>query len=160
MPTVTDSDLSHIATPLRVLAVPIATLKLDTSNARKHNERDLAAIKGSLARLGQRLPLIVQKQGLIVLAGNGRLLAAQQLGWTHVAAVVVDESEVEATAFALADNRSSELADWDDEALDRLLQSLTEDIFEFNGFNSDDLGELLDKLAPEGVIEDEIPPPP
>ncbi len=160
MPTVTDADLSHIAVPLRVLAVPIATLNLDPSNARKHDERNLAAIKGSLARFGQRLPLVVQKQGLIVRAGNGRLLAAKELGWTHVAAVVVDESEVEATAFAIADNRSSELGEWNDEALARLLQSLPEDIFEFTGFNEDDLGELLDKLAPEEVIEDEVPEPP
>jgi len=160
MPTVTDAHLSHIATPLRALAVPISSLNLDPSNARKHDERNLAAIKGSLARFGQRLPLVVQKQGLIVRAGNGRLLAAKELGWTHVAAVVVDESEVEATAFAIADNQIASLAEWDDEALAKLLQALPADLFEFTGFNSDDLGELLDKLAPEGVIEDEIPEPP
>jgi hypothetical protein len=53
---------------------------------------------------------VVQRQGMIVRAGNGRVLAARELGWTHLACVVVDESEVEATAFAIADNRSAELA--------------------------------------------------
>src|SRR6185369_10855580 len=99
----------HIAPPLRSLALPIASLNLDPANARTHDEANLAAIKGSLSRFGQRLPLVVQQQGMIVRAGNGRLMAAKELGWTHVAAVVVDESEVEATAYAIADNRSGEL---------------------------------------------------
>ena len=138
MPTdIADASLSHIAVPLRHLAVPIAALNLDPSNARKHDEKNLSAIKGSLARFGQRLPRVVQKQGNIVRAGNGRLLAAKELGWTHIAAVVVDESEVEVTAYAFADNRTSELAEWDDEALAKFLQSLPQDIFEFTGFSDE-----------------------
>jgi len=154
------ASLDHIAEPLPRLAVPLDTLALDPANARTHDERNLAAITGSLSRFGQRLPIVVQKQGLIIRAGNGRVLAARELGWTHIAAVVVDESEVEATAFAIADNRSSELAAWDDEALAKLLQSLPSDLFGATGFDTDDLGELLDKLTPKVVSEDEPPDPP
>lgn len=152
-----EADLSHIAEPLRALAVPIDTLTLDPANARTHDERNLSAIKGSLSRFGQRLPIVVQKQGLIVRAGNGRVMAARALGWTHIAAVVVDESEVEATAFAIADNRSAELAEWDDESLAKLLQSLPEDALAATGFSTDDLAELLDKLTPRIVEEDDVP---
>jgi DNA modification methylase len=159
MPTVTD-DLAYIAQPLRHLAVPLASLTLDPANARQHDEKNLAAIKGSLSRFGQRLPLVVQKQGMIVRAGNGRVVAARQLGWTHIAAVVVDESEVEATAFAIADNRTTDLSSFDDEALAKLLESLPEDAFAATGFSDTDLKDLLDKLAPVEVQEDEVPDPP
>ena len=109
------ADLNHIAEPLRGLAVPVADLHLDPANARRHGDRNVEAIAASLSRWGQRAPLVVQRDGMVVRAGNGRLEAAKRLGWTHVAALVVDEGSVEATAFAIADNRTAELAEWDDE---------------------------------------------
>lgn len=57
------NDLSHIAEPLRALAVPVASLNPDPANARTHDRRNLDAIKASLAKFGQRLPLVVQKAG-------------------------------------------------------------------------------------------------
>lgn len=153
-------ELAHIAEPLRHLAVPIETLSLDPANARLHDERNLDAIKGSLARWGQRLPVVVQRHGKVVRAGNGRVLAARQLGWTHLAALIVDEPDVEATAFAIADNRTSDLAEWDDSALARLLQSLPQDLLDTTGFSTDDLNELLSELDPTSAHEDEAPPLP
>lgn len=158
-PPVADPDLSHIAEPLRHLAVPIGTLVPDASNARRHDEKNIAAIKASLSRWGQRLPLVVQKQGMIVRAGNGRLQAAKDLGWTHVAALVVEESEVEAVAFAIADYRTGELASWEDEALAKLLGSLPGDLAEVAGFSDEDLADLMDGLAPDTVEEDDTPEP-
>lgn len=137
------SDLNYIAEPLRALAVPIGSLNLDPANARTHDERNLGAIRGSLARFGQRLPVVVQREGMVVRAGNGRLLVARELGWSHIAAVVVDESTVEATAFAIADNRSAELAAWNDEALAALLESLPKDVLPATGFTDEDLAALL-----------------
>ena len=66
-------DLAHIAAPLRPLALPLSDLTLDSANARTHDEKNLAAIKGSLSRFGQCLPLVGQRQGMIVRAGNGRV---------------------------------------------------------------------------------------
>jgi len=154
------AHLTYIAEPLRHLAVPLTELTLDPSNARKHNERNLAAIAGSLKRFGQRFPIVVQRQGMVVRAGNGRLLAAKQLGWSHLACVVVDESEVEATAFAISDNRTSELAEWDDETLTRLLESLPLEMLEVTGFNQAELDDLIEELRPTEVQEDEVPEPP
>jgi DNA modification methylase len=154
------THLTYIAEPLRHLAVPLSELTLDPSNARKHNERNLAAIAGSLKRFGQRFPIVVQRQGMVVRAGNGRLMAAKQLGWSHLACVVVDESEVEAVAFAISDNRTSELAEWDDETLTRLLESLPSEMLEVTGFCQAELDELIDELRPAEVTEDEAPEPP
>lgn len=72
--------------------------------------KNIETIKASLARFGQRTPLVVQRQGMIVRKGNGTLEAARALGWGIIAALVVDEGDVPATAYALADNRSGELA--------------------------------------------------
>jgi len=140
--------MDYIAEPLRALAVPIDTLRPDAANARTHDEKNIDAIVASLHRFGQRLPIVVQKQGMIVRAGNGRLQAAKSMGWQYIAAVVVDEASVDATAFAIADNRTAELAGWDDETLAALLQSLPDDARNATGFADDDLAELLGRLSP------------
>lgn len=117
---------THIAEDLRKLAVAVADLNPDPSNARRHGERNLDAIKASLAAFGQRKPLVVQREGMIVRAGNGTLAAAQALGWDHIAAVVIDEDSAQAVQFAIADNRTAELAEWDDETLATLLDGMDE----------------------------------
>lgn len=144
---------------LRPLAIPIDQLHFDPANARKHDQRNLDAIAGSLAKFGQRKPIVVQRQGMIVRAGNGSLAAARSLGWTKIAAVVVDEDDVAATAFAIADNRTAELASWDEDVLGDLLASLRDDPdFDhlLTGFTDAEIARL------EGAVEgrtdpDEVP---
>ena len=140
--------LDYIAEPLRPLAVPIADLTPDAANARRHDQRNLDAIAASLSRWGQRLPIVVQREGMVVRAGNGRLAAAKSLGWTHIAAVVVDDTSVEAVAFAIADNRTAELATWDDETLASLLDTLPKDVLPDTGFTDAELADLMEKLTP------------
>lgn len=123
----TPPDLAHIAEPLRSLAVPCDSLTLDPANARRHPEANLEAIKGSLAVYGQRKPIVARKQTRVVTAGNGTLEAARALGWTHVAVVLTDDDPVTAAGFSVADNRTAELAEWDAEALERLLPELRAD---------------------------------
>lgn len=121
-----EADLSHIVEQLRPLAVPCDQLTLDPKNARVHDERNLKAIADSLRQFGQRLPIVVQKDGMIVRAGNGRLTAALAMGWTHIAAVVTDDTDTVAAAFGIADNRTAELAEWDDVILGDVLASIKE----------------------------------
>lgn len=111
---------------LTALAVPIDTVILDPENARQHPLRNLESIKDSLRQFGQRKPIIVQKEGMIVRAGNGTVEAARQLGWTQIAAIIVDETEIQAKRFAIADNRSAELAEWDFEQLTKLFSDMPE----------------------------------
>jgi DNA modification methylase len=151
--------LRHIAEPLRPLAVPITDLTPDAANARKHDERNLDAIAASLSRWGQRLPIVVQRRGMVVRAGNGRVEAAKRLGWTHIAAVVVDDDSVEAVAFAIADNRTAELATWDDQTLASLLDTLPKDARDAAGWSDAELSDLLESLTPAEVVEDEAPEP-
>ena len=104
--------------------VAIESLELDPNNARKHSKRNLDAIAASLNKFGQRKPIVVHNG--TVIAGNGTLEAAKSLGWTEIGITrCPDDWDTDtAKAYALADNRSSELAEWDDLVLANQLLDL------------------------------------
>jgi len=104
---------SPLPTTFKPTALKLDKLQLDPDNARLHPHRNMEAVKASLQRFGQRQVVVVQKAGMVVRAGNARVVAARELGWSHIAGIVIDENDTEAMAYALADNRSSELAEWD-----------------------------------------------
>ena len=114
---------------LQVKSVPITELTPDPQNVRLHDEKNLDAIKKSLSNFGQRKPIVVAKGNdgrLVVIAGNGTLEAAQSLGWTEIAVAEVPEDwdADKARAYAIADNRTGELASWNDVALASALLEL------------------------------------
>jgi len=129
------------------MAVAVAELQPDPKNARKHDRRNLDAIKASLEKFGFRQPIVVQKQGMVIRAGNGRVEVSKELGWSHIPALVVDESEAHAVAYAIADNRTAELAEWDLENLADILVEMkeidVEGLLDSTGFSGDDLDILL-----------------
>ena len=102
---------------MKVETVLIDDLELDPNNARRHDKKNLDAIAGSLKEFGQRKPIVVWRNRVV--AGNGTLVAARSLGWREISvARCPDEwDEVRVKAFALADNRSAELASWDEQVL-------------------------------------------
>ena len=152
----------HITEGLRRLAVPLGPLVLDPNNTRTHDKRNIRAIKQSLSRFGQRKAIVVRKDGNIVTAGNGTVTAARQLGWKHIAAVVTNDTASSAAAYAIADNRTAELAEWDAEELAVILKDLQGDFdLPDMGFTSKELEKLLDDVgASKPGEEDEIPEPP
>jgi len=115
-------EFPWIAESLRPLAEPIGAVQLDPRNARTHDETNLRAIRTSLDRFGQRKPIVANLKNNQVEAGNGTLLAARALGWSHIAVVWVEDDEAAQAGFSIADNRTAELAAWDDALLAELLQ--------------------------------------
>jgi DNA modification methylase len=103
----------------------ISDLTLDPNNARAHSQKNLNAIKSSLTKFGQRKPIVVDGKG-VVLAGNGTVEAAKSLGWDQIDVAVIPANWDEATAraYALADNRTAELAEWDENVLAKQLLEL------------------------------------
>jgi ParB-like chromosome segregation protein Spo0J len=98
---------------LRVLEVDSKDLVLDPNNARQHSEAKIKAIAKSLEEFGQQRPLVVDKNN-VVYAGNGTLQAAQSLNWEKVSVVVLPfDDPIKCRAFAIADNRTSDLSSWD-----------------------------------------------
>jgi hypothetical protein len=127
---------------LKLEKIALADLVFDPANARQHDDKNLAAIAGSLKAFGQRKPIVVTADNVIV-AGNGTAQAAQSLGWDSLAVVRVpsDWSDAQIKAFALADNKTAELAEWDFETLGLQAVELSEafDLTEF-GFSDVELG--------------------
>lgn len=114
---------------LTMKLVPVKDLVPDPANVRTHDEANLNAIRNSLESFGQRKPLVVARGNggeLVVVAGNGTLEAARSLGWDRIAVAEVpsDWDADKARAFAIADNRTAELADWDQAALSSALFDL------------------------------------
>ena len=144
-----------------IVDIPCAELHNDPANVRKHGEQNLAAIKASLARFGQQKPIVVNQDG-VVIAGNGTLMAARALGWQTIKAVRTNLAGSEATAFAIADNRTAELAEWDDAALQQQLAAIAiddEELLAATGFDEKEIAKLAAANAPE-VTEDDVPEPP
>ncbi len=126
--------------------VPLDTLVPDPANVRTHDDRNLEAIRGSLARFGQQKPIVVDHAG-VIRAGNGTYHAAKALGWKTISIVRTDLENLEATAFAIADNRTSDLSEFDLAALGPLLDELKiEDELEGVGFDDSEVDEILAEL--------------
>jgi ParB-like chromosome segregation protein Spo0J len=126
--------------------VSIETLCRDPANVRVHSARNLDAIKASLKRFGQQKPIVVDANG-IVRAGNETLTAAEALGWKQIQVVRTLLGGTDATAFAIADNRTSDLSEWDDDALAKQLDALRAEGFDVReiGFDDPDVRTLLNK---------------
>ena len=135
----------------------ISDLSFDPRNARTHSQKNLDAICASLTKFGQRKPIVITNEGF-VLAGNGTLEAAKSLKWDHIDVTVapLDWDLETARAYALADNRTAELAEWDETLLAQQLMELHDaDIdIEALGF------EMPQVIEPEPIDEDEIPAEP
>lgn len=133
---------------MKLETVAIDSLSLDPANLRKHSARNLDAIGASLRRFGQQKPIVVNAQN-VVLAGNGTLTAARAIGWKEIKIVRSELAGTQATAFGIADNRSAELAEWDDNLAD-VLASLKAEDFPLSdiGFDEADLKELVKEPEP------------
>ena len=141
---------------MELQTVAIESLTLDPNNARKHSKRNLDAIKESLSKFGQRKPIVVHNG--VVIAGNGTLEAAKTLGWKEIGvSVCPDDWDADtAKAYALADNRSSELAEWSEIELSKQLLDLSD-----MGWDIEAIGfEPLPLRDLDESKEDEIPEPP
>jgi len=120
---------------MKIEEIKIGDLKLDPDNARTHDQKNLDAIAGSLELFGQRKPIVITSANVIV-AGNGTVQAAKILKWEKVACVRIpdDWTTDQIKAYALADNRTAELAKWDEQVLGIQLLELSENDFPIEQF--------------------------
>lgn len=110
---------------MKLETVQIGNLKLDDQNARLHPPEGQEALRNSLELFGQRKPIVVSSDNTVV-AGNGTLQAAQDLGWDTITVVRIPEdwTAEQIRAFALADNRTNELSKWDWETVVKQVEEL------------------------------------
>lgn len=144
---------------------PLDRLLPYAANARTHPDEQVAQIAGSIAEFGFNVPCLVDERGVLV-AGHGRLLAAQRLGLSQVPVIRLDHlSDAQARAYRIADNQIALNSGWDDALLSAEVARLKEDgvDLELLGFPEDELDRLLAGLDGEkGGNEDEdlVPEPP
>ena len=141
---------------------PTAKLLPYARNARTHSDDQVAQIAASIAEFGFTNPILAGSDGVIV-AGHGRLAAAQKLGLAVVPVVVLDHlSATQRRALVIADNRIAENAGWDDAMLRIEIASLQDDDFDVSltGFDADALAELMagDEPDGEGETDDDAVP--
>lgn len=129
--------------------VDLETLLLDDSNARTHDERNQKAVAASLTRWGQVENLVVQRSTRRVIAGNCRLQQMRDLGMKSARVALLDISDKQAAALAIALNRTGELASWDYAQLSETIASL-DDAADLIGWSESELHNLLNaQFTPE-----------
>jgi len=146
----------------------INSLKSDHKNARKRTDRSANLIKESLERFGAARSIVIDENDR-VLAGNGTIQGAKAAGIENVRVIETDGKEIiavkrtglseeEKVGLALADNRTSDLSDWDAE----MLKQLSEEHDLNPWFNKDDLAELIGETEEvEGLTDpDSVPETP
>ena len=134
----------------KVLKRKVASLVLSARNARTHSDAQVAQIGASITEWGWTNPVLVDEADTI-LAGHGRVLAAELLGLDEIPVMVAEGwSDEQKRAYVLADNKLAENAGWDMDALGVELTDLSGMGFDLGliGFSQ---GELSALVSPEGT---------
>ena len=152
---------NRIAKDLLPLAVELETIQPDPENARKRTEHNLKAIRASFEAFGQQRPLLVFRfkpnERPTVISGNGGYLTAKAMGWTKVATTAFQGTADEARAYAIADNRSAELSEWDAAVLGLQVEALRASAEVNELLDALELEDLLPEIGSEDAAEDAMP---
>src|ERR1700730_7704428 len=156
------NESSSITVPSRLAVTyrAVGDLIPDPRNARTHPKRQIDQLKASIEAFGFTNPILADPEGHII-AGHGRLQAAQAMGLTEVPTIILSGlSEVQRRALRIADNKIALNASWDLEILQLELSelaSLDVDIDPtLTGFST---GEIDVILTSAGDPDDEVIPP-
>lgn len=144
---------------MKIINKLVADLIPYVNNARTHSDQQIAQIASSIKEFGFCNPVLIDGQNGII-AGHGRVLAAQKLGLKEVPTIELSHlTDTQRKAYILADNRLAELSGWDDELLKLELTGL--ELLEFDlsliGFDDFDLSvETVGGLTDEDAVP-EVP---
>lgn len=128
-------------------------LRRHPSNSRTHNASQVAQIAASIERFGFTVPIVIDEGGT-VLAGHGRLAAAELLGLDKVPVVKIEGlTDEQKRAYLIADNKIASNASWDEDLLKVELAGLKDAGFDMGltGFAEHELAELFADRAPRAI---------
>jgi ParB-like chromosome segregation protein Spo0J len=141
---------------------PLAALIPSARNARTHSDAQVAQIAASIREWGWTMPILVDEAGTII-AGHGRVLAAQLLGLDEVPVMVARGwSEAQKRAYLIADNKLGLNAGWNEDLLRIEVADLATMGFDLPliGFSERELSALNASGNPGLTDPDEVPDPP
>jgi ParB-like chromosome segregation protein Spo0J len=136
---------------VRIEMVAISDLIPYIRNPRQHSEVQIIQLAASLKEFGWTMPVLRGEDNGII-AGHGRVMAAQRLGWPTAPVVTARGwSEAKKRAYVVADNKLALNATWDIDLLSTEIEALREEDFDINllGFSDEDLARLADDLTAE-----------
>jgi DNA modification methylase len=140
--------------------VSVSSLIPYARNSRTHSDAQVGQIAASIKEFGFLNPIIVDGDNGII-AGHGRVLAAQKLGLAELPVIEAGHlSDAQRRAYIIADNKLAMNADWDDEMLRVELDALGVDGFdlELTGFSLDEIADLQIEEVPEGLTDEDAVP--
>lgn len=138
---------------MQIIEMKVADLKPYKNNPRK-NEEAVQPVMDSIKAVGFRRPLLIDKDNVII-CGHTRLLAAKRLGMETVPCIsAADMTEEQVRAYRVIDNKTEEIATWDDDLLQQELDNIQDIDMSLFGF---DLSGDEEAEAEEEDIEPEIP---
>lgn len=144
----------------QIEALPVTSLVPYAKNSRTHSDEQVAQVAASIKEFGFTNPILVDGDNVLI-AGHGRLLAAQRLGLNEVPCIRLSHlTESQKRAYVIADNKLAMNAGWDDDLLMLEIGDLKDDGFDLSltGFSEEELSGLVVQEIPEGLIgEDEVP---
>jgi ParB-like chromosome segregation protein Spo0J len=145
--------MHKIAKPLEGLAVPVDSIRPPDRLIKDHTEVDLSVTRGSLDFYGQILPIAVNAETKVIIAGVGRWMAVKQLGWSDIAAVLLDMTPDDARGYAITDNQSGVISQFNIPTLLYELAELDRAQFkmELTGFRPDQIADLIIEQQPEDL---------
>ena len=147
---------------MQIKEVAVSALIPYAKNSRTHDDAQVAQLAASINEFGFRNPILVD--GLGIIAGHGRLMAAKKLGLKKVPTIdCSDLTEAQKKAYIIADNKLALNAGWDSVMLSSELAELEELGFDLGiiGFDNKELDSLMAPEVTEGLVdEDEVPEPP
>ena len=129
-------------------------------NSRTHSETQVAQIAASMREFGFTNPVLISDDETII-AGHGRILAAQKLGLDRVPCLRLSHlTEAQRRAYVIADNKLALNAGWDDELLKLELGDLGADGFDLSltGFSDEELKALMIDETTEGLTDEDAVP--
>ena len=147
---------------MKIEIADINSIKPYENNPRKLSEKAIEKVAMSLKEYGFRQPIVVDKDRIIV-AGHTRFRASKKLGLKQVPVSIIDNLTPEQiNAYRIADNRTAEESEWDNELLKMEIKELEAQDFKLDllGFNEDQLNDLLFEEKQGLTDEDEVPETP
>lgn len=125
----------------------------------RFNDVAVVPVANSIEEFGFGAPIVVQAGTNMIIAGHTRLKAALRLGWKKVPCRILEISDRNAERLAIADNKTNEIADWNEEHLEDILAGFEPEELENIGFNEEELQQLLDHPSEEESLEEPPTPP-
>ena len=147
---------------MQIKLAEISNIKPYENNPRKLSEQAIQKVAMSLKEYGFRQPIVVDKN-MVIVAGHTRYRASKKLGLKQVPISVIDNlSEEQINAYRIADNRTAEESEWDNELLKMEIKELEAKDFKLDllGFNDEQLNNILFEEKQGLTDEDEVPEAP